>query len=103
VQVITEATDGAGVDCGIEAVGYQAHDAAGEEHPETVLDKLVEVVRATGRIGVVGVYNPQDREPPPREPSRAATGSTTGSCSTRPSAWVTASARSSATTTSSGT
>lgn len=25
-----------------------------------VLDKLVEVVRATGRIGVVGVYNPQD-------------------------------------------
>jgi glutathione-independent formaldehyde dehydrogenase len=25
-----------------------------------VLDKLVEVVRSTGRIGVVGVYNPQD-------------------------------------------
>ncbi len=25
-----------------------------------VLDKLVEVVRATGRLGVVGVYNPQD-------------------------------------------
>ena len=25
-----------------------------------VLDKLIEVVRATGRIGVVGVYNPQD-------------------------------------------
>lgn len=25
-----------------------------------VLDKLVEVVRPTGRIGVVGVYNPQD-------------------------------------------
>lgn len=25
-----------------------------------VLDKLVEAVRATGRIGVVGVYNPQD-------------------------------------------
>jgi glutathione-independent formaldehyde dehydrogenase len=60
VQVITDATDGAGVDCGIEAVGYQAHDASGQEHPEMVLDKLVEVVRATGRIGVVGVYNPQD-------------------------------------------
>lgn len=60
VQVITEGTDGAGVDCGIEAVGYQAHDAAGQEHPEMVLDKLVEVVRATGRIGVVGVYNPQN-------------------------------------------
>ena len=60
MQAITEATDGAGVDCGIEAVGYQAHDAAGQEHPEMVLDTLVEVVRATGRIGVVGVYNPED-------------------------------------------
>jgi glutathione-independent formaldehyde dehydrogenase len=60
VEVITDATDGAGVDCGIEAVGYQAHDASGHEHPEMVLDKLIEVVRATGRIGVVGVYNPQD-------------------------------------------
>jgi hypothetical protein len=60
VQVITDATDGAGVDCGVEAVGYQAHDAAGQERPEMVLDKLVEIVRATGRIGVVGVYNPED-------------------------------------------
>lgn len=59
-EVITDATDGAGVDCGVEAVGYQTHDASGQEHPEMVLDKLVEVVRATGRIGVVGVYNPQD-------------------------------------------
>jgi glutathione-independent formaldehyde dehydrogenase len=59
-EFITDATDGAGVDCGIEAVGYQAHDAAGQEHPEMVLDSLAAVVRATGRIGVVGVYNPQD-------------------------------------------
>jgi glutathione-independent formaldehyde dehydrogenase len=59
-EFIADATDGAGVDCGVEAVGYQAHDATGQEHPEMVLDKLVEVVRATGRIGVVGVYNPQD-------------------------------------------
>jgi glutathione-independent formaldehyde dehydrogenase len=51
---------GAGVDCGVEAVGYQAHDQAGQEHPAMVLDKLIEVVRATGRIGVVGVYNPED-------------------------------------------
>jgi glutathione-independent formaldehyde dehydrogenase len=59
-DVIREATDGAGVDCGVEAVGYQAHDAAGHEHPEMVLDRLVDLVRSTGRIGVVGVYNPQD-------------------------------------------
>ncbi len=48
------------VDRGVEAVGYQAHDPAGEEHPELVLDNLVKVVRTTGAIGVVGVYMPQD-------------------------------------------
>jgi len=60
VQAVTELTDGFGVDCGVEAVGYQAHDASGAEHPELVLDELVKVVRATGRIGVIGVYPPQD-------------------------------------------
>lgn len=59
-EVIMEGTDGFGADCGIEAVGFQAHDPAGEEHPEMVLDNLVKVVRATGAIGVVGVYVPQD-------------------------------------------
>jgi glutathione-independent formaldehyde dehydrogenase len=59
-EAINEATFGVGVDCGVEAVGYQAHDQHGQEHPEMVLDKLVEVVRSTGRIGVVGVYTPQD-------------------------------------------
>jgi glutathione-independent formaldehyde dehydrogenase len=57
---ITDATDGFGVDCGVEAVGYQAHYATGHEHPELVLDNLVSVVRATGRIGVIGVYPPED-------------------------------------------
>jgi glutathione-independent formaldehyde dehydrogenase len=57
---ITDGTDGFGVDCGVEAVGFQAHDASGQEHPEMVLNKLVEVVRATGAIGVVGVYEPED-------------------------------------------
>jgi glutathione-independent formaldehyde dehydrogenase len=47
-------------DCGVEAVGYQAHDPSGQEHPGLVLDALVAVVRATGRIGVVGVYEPSD-------------------------------------------
>ncbi|WP_345762118.1 zinc-binding dehydrogenase [Diaminobutyricibacter sp. McL0608] len=59
-EAIMDATDGFGVDCGVEAVGYQAHDSAGHEHPELVLDELVNVVRATGRIGVVGVYVPED-------------------------------------------
>jgi glutathione-independent formaldehyde dehydrogenase len=59
-QTVLDATDGQGVDCGIEAVGYQAHDHSGQEHPEMVLDNLVKVVRATGAIGVVGVYVSQD-------------------------------------------
>ena len=60
VQAIMDATDGFGVDCGVEAVGYQAHDPGGQEHPSLVLDNLVQVVRATGGIGVVGVYEPED-------------------------------------------
>jgi len=59
-EVVMDATDGMGADCGVEAVGYQAHDATGEEHPEMVLDNLVKVVRATGSLGVVGVYVPED-------------------------------------------
>jgi len=60
VEQIQESTSGRGVDRGVEAVGYQAHDRTGQEHPEMVLDNLVNVVRATGGIGVVGVYLPQD-------------------------------------------
>ncbi|HVT75562.1 MAG TPA: glutathione-independent formaldehyde dehydrogenase [Acidimicrobiales bacterium] len=60
VEQIMEATNGRGVDRGVEAVGYQAHDPSGQEHPELVLDNLVKVVRTTGAIGVVGVYMPQD-------------------------------------------
>jgi glutathione-independent formaldehyde dehydrogenase len=59
-EQIMDATDGRGADCGVEAVGYQAHDSAGEEHPELVLDNLVKSVRARGGIGVVGVYMPED-------------------------------------------
>jgi glutathione-independent formaldehyde dehydrogenase len=60
VEQILEATHGTGVDSGVEAVGYQAHDDSGEEHPELVLDNLVQVVRSAGGIGVVGVYVPED-------------------------------------------
>ena len=60
VEAIMDATDGLGVDCGVEAVGYQAHDPGGQEHPGLVLDNLVSVVRATGAIGVVGVYVSDD-------------------------------------------
>ncbi|WP_433222669.1 glutathione-independent formaldehyde dehydrogenase [Dactylosporangium sp. CS-047395] len=60
VEQMLDATSGRGVDCGVEAVGYQAHDPSGDEHPELVLDNLIKVVRSTGGIGVVGVYVPED-------------------------------------------
>jgi glutathione-independent formaldehyde dehydrogenase len=56
-EAIMDATDGFGV----EAVGYQAHDPAGQEHPGLVLDALVQVVRATGKIGVVRAYDQFDK------------------------------------------
>ncbi len=69
VEQILEQTGGLGVDRGVEAVGFQAHDAGGEEHPELTLDNLVNVVRTTGGIGVVGVYVPTD--PGLDEPAKA--------------------------------
>ncbi|MGH3857072.1 MAG: glutathione-independent formaldehyde dehydrogenase [Pseudonocardiaceae bacterium] len=60
VEQIVEATGWHGVDRGVEAVGYQAHDSRGEEHPNMVMNALVDVVRPTGGIGVVGVYVPED-------------------------------------------
>ena len=59
-EQILDATDGLGADCGVEAVGYQAHDTGGQERPEIVMDWLVRSVRATGGLGIVGVYMPED-------------------------------------------
>lgn len=63
--------NGGPADRGVEAVGYQAHDHSGQEHPELVLDNLVASVRSTGGIGVVGVYVPED-------PGAATEGATKG-------------------------
>lgn len=60
VEQITDQTDGVGVDKGVDAVGYQATVSSGEEQPAVVLDQLVDAVRHTGRLGVVGLYLPQD-------------------------------------------
>ncbi|MFE7497728.1 glutathione-independent formaldehyde dehydrogenase [Streptomyces albidoflavus] len=59
VEQILERTGG-GADKGCECVGYQAHDADGNEKPESTMNDLVASVRATGAIGVVGVFLPQD-------------------------------------------
>lgn len=60
VDYIKDLTDGEGVDRGIEAVGYQAHDPAGNEQSNLTINALVDVVRPTGGIGVVGNFVPQD-------------------------------------------
>lgn len=60
VDQVMELTDGRGADRGCEAVGYQAHDPQGNEHPEMTANNLVASVRFTGCIGVVGVFLPQD-------------------------------------------
>ncbi|RKN37196.1 glutathione-independent formaldehyde dehydrogenase [Streptomyces hoynatensis] len=68
VEQIREQTNGDGTDKGIDAVGYQATVAEGEEQPALVLNTLIEAVRATGTIGVVGLYVPED----PGGPSESA-------------------------------
>lgn len=60
VAQIKDATDGSGTDKGVDAVGYQATAPSGEEQPAVVLNSLIEVLRATGVIGVIGLYLPQD-------------------------------------------
>jgi glutathione-independent formaldehyde dehydrogenase len=60
VAQILELTKGLGADCGCEAVGYQAHDVHGHEVPNLTMNNLVKSVKATGGIGVVGVFIPED-------------------------------------------
>lgn len=60
VDQILQATKGEGVDCGCECVGYQCFNAKGQEVPNLVLNSLVNAVKFTGNIGVVGVFIPQD-------------------------------------------
>jgi threonine dehydrogenase-like Zn-dependent dehydrogenase len=60
VERVLDLTGGEGADRGCECVGYQAHDPQGVEHPEMTMNALVRSVRATGGIGVVGLFLPHD-------------------------------------------
>ena len=57
---IRELTNGLGADCGAECIGYQCHNSAGKEVPNLVMNSLVDSDKATGIIGVIGVFVPQD-------------------------------------------
>ena len=67
VEQVLELTDGEGTDRGVEAVGYQAHDHEGNEDPAMTLNALVGAVKATGGIGVVGVWIPEDPGGPTKD------------------------------------
>ena len=67
-EQIKDQTDGEGTDKGIDAVGYQATVQEGEEQPAIVLNTLIDAVRPTGALGVVGLYVPAD----PGGPSESA-------------------------------
>jgi len=60
VDRVMELTHGRGADVGCECVGYQCHDPAGQEIPNLTMNNLVQSVKFTGGIGVVGVFTPQD-------------------------------------------
>ena len=60
VQQILDATDGEGTDCGCECIGFQCFTPQGQEVPNLVMNSLVNAVKFTGKIGVVGVFIPKD-------------------------------------------
>jgi glutathione-independent formaldehyde dehydrogenase len=71
VDQIKDQTDGEGADKGVDAVGYQAQAGAEErEEPAVVLNSLVDTVRATGKLGVPGLYVPSDPGAPDENAKR---------------------------------
>ena len=60
VDRILALTNGKGADRGCECVGYQCCNMHREEVPSLTMNNLVKTVKATGGIGVVGLFLPQD-------------------------------------------
>ncbi len=60
VAKVLELTGGQGADRGCECVGYQCCNLHGKEVPNLTMNNLVQTVKPTGGIGVVGVFLPAD-------------------------------------------
>ena len=60
VEAILEHTDGLGTDRGSECVGYQCCDRNGHEVNNLTMNSVVASTKATGGIGVVGVFVAED-------------------------------------------
>ncbi len=54
-----------GVNCGIDAVGFQARDRADptREKPDQVIHDLARLINPNGRLGIIGVFLPGDARP----------------------------------------
>lgn len=54
-----------GVMCGIDAVGFQAHDEGNPdiEKPNQITNDLIELINPTGALGVIGAFTPKDPTP----------------------------------------
>ncbi|MBU6121478.1 glutathione-independent formaldehyde dehydrogenase [Hymenobacter siberiensis] len=60
VDQVLDLTDGQGADRGCECVGYQCCNKHGKEQSNVTMNELVQAVKATGSIGVVGVFVTED-------------------------------------------
>ena len=70
-QIKEQTVGGDGTDKGIDAVGYQAHGQnGGGEAPASVLNSLIDTVRATGMLGIPGLYVPADPGAPSEDAKR---------------------------------
>lgn len=54
-----------GVNCGIDAIGFQARDRAdpSREKPDQVIHDLARLINPNGRLGIIGVFLPNDAKP----------------------------------------
>lgn len=57
-----------GVDCGIDAVGFQARERTdpARENPAQVVADLARLINPTGHVGIAGVYTAHDTHPAPQ-------------------------------------
>ena len=60
VDQVLELTGGQGADWGCECVGYQCCNRHGQEQSNVTMNELVQAVKATGLIGVVGDFVKED-------------------------------------------
>lgn len=54
-----------GVNCGIDAIGFQARDRTNpsQEKPDQVIHDLTRLINPNGRLGIIGVFLPNDAKP----------------------------------------